>query len=144
MNDYNELQSRYENLPAQQTYGSLLGWLVNGGLFFLVLTFGVYVFGFFDPLVPKKKLGEVWNLPLHEFLEKTGAPVGWEWTALLHTGDYLSIAAIAFLAAVSMVCYFTLLPNAWAQKNRLLLLMVIAELGLFVLAASNWLAPVSH
>jgi len=139
-----DLKSRYENHPAQQTYGALLGKLVNIGFLMLVATFGVYVFGLLDPLVPKAELAQVWELPLHEFLAQTGAPTGWGWVRLMSSGDYLSISAIAFLASVSVVCYLTLIPAAWAGRNKVMGFMIAVELGLILLAASDLLDQFSH
>lgn len=136
--------SRYENLPAQKLYGELLGKLVNLGIVLLVVTFGVYVSGILPPVIEMQDLPKYWVLPLGEFLEVAGSPTGWGWVAKLGSGDYLTIAAIAFLASVSVICYFVLLFSSLKSGLKLTAAIVGAELFLILLAASNLLQAGGH
>ncbi|MDT8446995.1 MAG: DUF1634 domain-containing protein [bacterium] len=136
--------SRFENLPAQKLYGELLGKLVNVGIVLLFVTFVVYVSGLLPPVIPMEDLPKYWVMPLNEFLEAAGSPTGWGWTQRLGAGDYLTITGIAFLASVSMVCYFVLLFAAAKAGSKIMVAIVAAELLLILLAASNILQSGGH
>jgi len=139
-----KMDSRYENLASQKLYGELLGKLVNLGILLLATTFGVYVFGVFDPLVPMEKLPQVWQLSLGEFLVETGAPTGWDWVGQLGRGDYLTVLAIAFLASVSLMCYAVILFRSLVEKQKVFSWIIGAELCLILLAASHLLKSGGH
>lgn len=137
-------ESRYENLPAQKLYGELLGKLVNVGIVLLFGTFIVYVSGILPPVIPMEDLPKYWIMPLGEFLAAAHSPTGWGWVARMNSGDYLTIGAIAFLASVSVVCYFVLFFSSMKAGLKLTTAIVAAELFLILLAASNILQSGGH
>lgn len=76
----------------------------------LVFSFGVYVFGLLDPLVPHEALVRLWTLPVDRYVAATGAPTGWGWLRFLGKGDYLNFVGIAALASITVLCYARIIP----------------------------------
>jgi hypothetical protein len=88
-------------------------WLDVGtriGFAVLVLTFGIYVFGLLEPLVPEHDLPRLWTLPADRYVAASGAPTGWGWLGFLGRGDYLNVLGVALLATITLVCYARIVP----------------------------------
>ena len=130
-------QKKYENLHEQGEYGILLDKMVNLGMIFLLVAFGLYMLGILEPLVPIEQLPQAWTLSLDEFIAQTGAPTGWSWVNHIMTGDYLNFAGIAFLAAVTGICYLVLLWGFIQDGHKLYITLTLIEIALMVLAAAN-------
>ena len=137
------MKQKFENLDVQQRYAVVLRTICNMGLVLLFLTFTLYVFGIVKPLIPLETMSQYWNLPLQEFLQQTGAPRGWQWLDHIKKADYLTFTGLIILAGVSGICYLVLLVDFVKARMALFTLLVIAELLLIVLAASN-LFDVGH
>ncbi|MBF0286740.1 MAG: hypothetical protein HQM14_02905 [SAR324 cluster bacterium] len=131
------MTQEFENLECQQGYAMLLKRISNLGLVLLFLTFGLYIFGVLEPLIPLEKLPQYWNLPLNEYIEQSGAPIGWGWLNHLGNGDYLSFIGLILLAAVDGICYVFLFIFFTKKKKRLYMALVSVELFLILLSASN-------
>ncbi len=137
-------QKKFTNLHEQMAYGALLEKLVNVSMIVLFISFVLYVGGFLAPLIPIEQLSTVWNLPLEEFLAQTDAPTGWQWVNHIHTGDYLSFAGIAFLVAITGICYLVLLIGFAKDGHKIYLFITSAEIGLIILAAANVMGGSGH
>ncbi|MBF0277523.1 MAG: hypothetical protein HQM13_07030 [SAR324 cluster bacterium] len=137
------MDQKYENLDNQILYAGVLKFLANSGLVLLFLTFFVYMLEIVEPLVPLEELPQYWNLPLHEFLEKTGAPTGWQWVNFLNKGDYLNFLGLVFFIGATGVCYAVLFFDFLWKKKGMYLFLVGTELIFIILAASN-LLKVGH
>ena len=133
------MNQRFENLEIQQRYGAVLRRVCNLGLILLFLTFALYVLGIVKPLIPLEAMPQYWNLPLHEFLQQTGAPKGWQWFEQIRKADYLTFVGVIILAGVTGICYLVLLVDFVKARKSLYSILVTAELLLIVLAASNFL-----
>jgi len=97
-------------MSEQQIYARWLDVGTRIGLAVLVASFGVYVFGLLDPLVPHEELARLWALPVDRYVEATGAPTGWAWLGLLGKGDYLNFLGITVFASITVVCYARIIP----------------------------------
>jgi hypothetical protein len=89
-------------------------WLdVGTRIAFVVLlsSFGVYLFGLFDPLVSHQDLVRLWSLPVDHYVAATGAPTGWAWLQHLHRGDYLNFLGVAVFTTITLVCYARIVPE---------------------------------
>ncbi len=128
----------------QLRYATLLKWGANLGLAALVVMFFAYVMGIMTPHVPVDQLPQLWNLPVHEYLEKTGSPKGWDWLALLARGDYASLAGIAWLSTCSVFCLLSIIPIYLKRKDNVFVLICIVALAVQVLAASGLLGGGHH
>ena len=96
--------------------------------------FALYVFGVIQPYVPLESLPSLWRLPLTQYLERSGAPVGWAWLPLVGRADYLNLAAVTSFALMTLVCYLRVIPllprlqAAFALAQVLVLLAAISGL----------------
>ena len=99
----------FENAPEQHIYAKIIYHISNLGLLALIMGFVLYIFGVLTPLVPLEEMPKYWSLSLTQFLEKTGAPTGWRWTAMLGYGDVIPFLGVTILASVTFVCFLALL-----------------------------------
>lgn len=124
----------------QQVYAK---WLEAGtriGLALLVVTFALYVFGVFEPLVAPQEVTRLWTLSLDQYLAATGAPSGWSWLDVLGKSDYFNLIGIAILALVTVVCYARMVPALLARGERLQAALAIAQVLVLLAAASGVLS----
>lgn len=116
-------------------------WLEAATRVAFVLTtaaFLAYAGGVLAPHIPLESLPGLWNLPVDEFVRRTGAPTGWAWLGLAARADYLSLACIALLPLVTALCYLRLLPVLASRGERLLAAAAAAELAVLAAAASGF------
>jgi len=115
-------------------YARWLDRMVRVAFVLTAAVFALYVFGVIQPYVPLESLPSLWRLPLTQYLERSGAPVGWAWLPLVGRADYLNLAAVTSFALMTLVCYlrlFPLLPRlqaAFAFAQVLVLLAAISGL----------------
>src|SRR5512135_2287068 len=93
----------------QLAYATLLDLGMKVGLLGLIITFIIYATGIFAPQIPVNDLPKYWSLPVYSYLEQTGIHPGWAWLGMLDKGDFLNFTGIAFLAAVTLVCYLRII-----------------------------------
>lgn len=110
------------------------------GLVLLVLSFFIYMSGLMSALVPVDQLSQFWGLSAREFVAATHAPTGWAWLRLVGYGDVLNVAAIAFLGGVSGLCLLAVLPLLVRRGDWVHVLLVVAQIAVLVLSASNLLS----
>ncbi len=121
-------------------YAILLDWGTRIGLFFLVLSFAAYVFGFITPLVSLAQLPQLWNQPVAVYLQKSGTPTGWGWLALAGKGDMLNLVGIAILAGCSVPPLLGLIPLYLKRRDYAYASICAAIILVLVLAASGVLS----
>lgn len=120
-------------------YAFLLDWGSRVGVLALLLSFAAYVFGLLAPHVPLDTLPSLWNLPVNDYLQRTGTPTGWGWLVLVHRGDMANLVGIALLAGCSIA---PLLGLAWLYAKRrdsVYAAICAVILAVLVLAASGLL-----
>lgn len=128
----------------QLVYATLLDLGMKVGLLALIITFVVYASGLFTPHVPVNDLPKYWSMPVHEYLEKTGIHPGWAWLGMLGKGDFLNFTGIAFLAAVTLICYVRIIPILFRKKDTVYGIIAIVEVLVLALAASGVLKAGGH
>jgi hypothetical protein len=136
----NKLQATEEQLA----YAKLLDLGMKIGLLVLIVTFFIYLFGIFTPYIPVQDLPNYWKLPVNEYLEVTGIHPGWSWLGKLGKGDFLNFLPIAFLAAVTIICYIRIIPILFRKKDKVYAVLAIIEVLVLVLAASGVLKVGGH
>lgn len=124
----------------QMAYAALLDIGMKAGLVAMVVCFALYVSGILPAHVPLETLPRYWSMSVHDYLEATKAPTGWDWTRLVDKGDYLNLLPVAFLATITIVCYARILPMLAARRERIYAAIVIAEIAVLLLAVSGYLA----
>ena len=138
-----EETSDFENASEQQLYARIVYHMNHLGLFFLVVGFVLYLTGMLAPHVPLEDLHKYWSLPLDQYLEKTGAPTGWQWISELSYGDAAPLLGVAVLASITIVCYLFLFIKFLQKGIRPLVAITVIELFLMLLSASN-LIQIAH
>ncbi len=136
--------TKYHVTEEQIAYAKVLDLGMKLGLVALVISFGIYVLGIFDPYVPLQDLPKYWKLPVHEYLKQANIHQGWSWLHLLNKGDFLNFVGIAFLSGVSIICYLAIIPSLFRKKDTIYALLAIAEVLVLVLAASGVLKAGGH
>ena len=105
-----------------------------------LLAFLLYVTGVLPPFVPLEALPRLWGLPVDQYLQKTAAPSGWGWLPLLGHSDYVSLACIALIGLVTLLCYVAILPLLLRLRERLQACLVAAQVLVLLIAASGLLS----
>lgn len=123
----------------QLRYARVLDVGMKLGLVMLAVTFLVYVTGMLPPHVPLEQLPQLWNLPVNDFLARTGSPTGWNWLPLAWKGDYLNFIGLAVLSGVTIVCYLAVIPDYRRRRDTAYLVICVLEVLVLVLAASGLL-----
>ncbi len=126
--------------PEQVLYAKILEKGMYIGLLILFITYGLYVFGVFDPYIPMNKLSNYWSLNVHEYLEQTGIKPGWAWVGMLGYGEFINFIGIVFLAGVTIVCYAAIVPMLFKNKDRIYAVIALLEVIILSAAASGILA----
>ena len=121
----------------QLKYASVLQKVSLGGLALLLLGFAVYLSGALPTLVPVERIPEYWGMRVHDFVQRTGMPTGWQWVRLLHHGDIVSFLGIVLLAASTLVCFAAVLPVFLRKKDTAYTVILIVQIGILLLAASG-------
>lgn len=123
-----ELYARWLDIATQ------VGFVVS------LVAFLVYVGRVLPAYVPLEELPRYWSLPVHKFIEATGAPSGWAWLGDLGYGDGLNLAGIALLGLVTPVCYVRLLAALIAEHDWLQAGLALAQVVVLIAAASGAVA----
>lgn len=127
-------------LTAQERYARWLAWGTRGGLALLVLAFLAYALGLLPPHVAFERLPQLWTQPSAAFLDATGVRAGWDWARLVHRGDMLVLAAIAFLASCSIACIAAVIPLFARRREAVLVAICALQIVVLVAAASGVIA----
>jgi hypothetical protein len=125
---------------VQELYARWLGAVARIAFAAALVAFVLYAWGVLPPFVPLDALPALWQLPVGEYLARTGAPVGWGWLRLLPNADYLSLCCVALIAAVTLVCYLAVLPMLLKLGERVQAALVAAQIIVLLAAASGALA----
>ena len=124
----------------RELYARWLDIATKAGFAISLAAFLLYVGGVLPAYLPIEELPRYWTLPVHRFIEVTGAPSGWAWLGELGYGDGLNLAAVALLGLVTPLCYARLLPALIAERDWLQAALALAQLAVLLGAASGVLA----
>ncbi|MBV9360680.1 MAG: hypothetical protein JO292_04755 [Betaproteobacteria bacterium] len=116
------------------------GWLdiaTKAGFVVSLIAFLLYVARVLPAYVALEELPRYWALPVHQFIQATGAPSGWAWLAELGYGDGLNLLAIGLLGLVTPLCYARLVPALIAERDWLQAALAVAQLAVLLAAASG-------
>jgi hypothetical protein len=138
------MDSKLKATEEQVSYAKILDLGMKAGLLALIITFIIYLTGFFTPHIPVNDLSKYWGMPVHEYLEHTKIHPGWAWLSMLNKGDFLNFVGIAFLAGVTMICYIAIIPILFKKKDSVYGVIAIIEVLVLALAASGILSAGGH
>lgn len=128
----------------QIKFANVLDILSKIGFVFLITAFILYISGLLPNFVELEKVPKLWGLSFDGYAHKTNIPVGWDWINYINHGDFLSFASIAFLAIISLICFFTILPIYIKKKDWIYTSLVIIQILVLLLAASNLISVGGH
>lgn len=129
-------ESVCENL-VQERYARWLDAATRLAFAASLAAFVVYAGGILPSFVPLDALAGLWQLPVGDYLARTGAPAGWDWLRLLGYADYLALACVAMIGMVTVVCYLAILPLLLRIGERLEAALVVAQVVVLLIAASG-------
>jgi len=145
--------AKQPNITASATeeqvlYANLLNKGMGVGLVLLFVTFGLYVFGILEPVIPLDEIASYWRQNAHDYLVQMNKdylhwdhlPLGWAWAMLLTKGDFLNFLPIAILSGVTIMCYGAIVPGLFRRGDKAYAIMAIAEVVILSAAASGFLA----
>jgi hypothetical protein len=132
-------RNRYAS-PEELRYARVLQIGARVGLAALIVIFALYVSGAVPPLVPLASLPQYWGLSAHAFAAATNHPTGWAWLRRIGLADIAILAPIAFLAGVSVLCALAVLPRFLRRGDALHAAILVLQIVVLVLAASNVLS----
>jgi hypothetical protein len=105
-----------------------------------LLSFVAYASGLLPAFVALEALPELWGEPVERYLERTGAPSGWAWLALLGYSDYVSLACIGLVGLVTLACYLGIVPLLLRLRERLQLAFAVVQIAVLLVAIAGPLA----
>ena len=121
----------------RELYARWLDIATKVGFVISLIAFLLYVGRVLPPYVALEELPRYWGLPVHQFVQATGAPSGWAWLGELRYGDGINLLAIALLGLVTPLCYARLLPALVAERDWLQVTLAVAQLAVLLAAASG-------
>ena len=124
-------------MDLNELYARWLDIATKAGFAISLCAFLVYAGRLLPAFVPLDELPRYWALPVHRFIELTGAPQGWAWLGELGYGDGLNLAAIALLGLVTPACYARLIPALIAERDWLQAALAALQLVVLLVAASG-------
>ena len=138
------MENKLKATEEQLAYAKILYLGMKVGLLSIIITFVVYLSGVLTPHVPVNDLPKYWSMPVHEYLKATGIHPGWWWLGMLGKGDFLNFISIAFLAGVTIICFFPVIPIFLKKKDTVYATISFLEVLILVLAASGVLKAGGH
>lgn len=118
-------------------YAILLDWGVRLGMLALSISFVAYLLGGLSPHVPLDQLPGLWNLPLKDYLQRTGTPTGWGWLAMVTAGDLSNLMGISLLTGCVVPPLMGLIPLYLQRRDFAYAGICTAIIVVIVLAASG-------
>lgn len=129
-------RGRYAS-PEELRYATVLALGARIALLALIVVFALYVTGAISPLVPLANLPQYWRLSAREFVALTHQPTGWAWLEQIRLADIATLAPIAFLAGVSVLCSLAVLPQFLRRRDAVHAAILVLQIVVLVIAASN-------
>ena len=126
-----------KNQPDEigQAFARVELWGVRLGIFAMIVTFALYLTGLVRPMIAPSRLTGLIGNGVTAYVRDNQVPTGWDWLSHLGRGDMLSLASLVFMVGVIVTAYLALIPVLIRQRNHIYLGLVIAQLGVFLLAA---------
>ena len=115
------------------------------GLILMLITFFLYIFGLFEPVIPLDRIDSYWSQPVNDYLVQVKRdflgwkelPLGWSWVKLIGYGDFLNFIPVALLSGITILCYVVIVPGMFLRNDYWMATIAIAEILILCLAASG-------
>ncbi len=128
----------------QKAYADILFYGCWLGLVIMVITYSIYMLGILEPHVPFELLPTMWTKPVNEYLILANVPTGWGWASLLNTGDFINFIGIAFLAALSIICYLRVIPSFIRKNDKVMYVTAIIEVVVLITVMTGIVGAGAH
>ena len=139
-----DLKNDIKASPAQLRYADTLFYGALLGFVTMLVTYALYVFGVLTPQIPLDEMPRLWSQSAAAYRAAGNIPQGWGWLALVGKGDMCNFIGIAFLAALTIVCFVQLAIGLLRQKQWIMAIIAILEVLVLSLAASGVLVAGGH
>lgn len=128
-------QAKNHTDEINQVFARVELWGVRVGIIGMIVTFALYLTGLVQPFIAPSRLTGLIGGGVTAYVRDNQVPTGWDWLSLIERSDMLSLASLVFMVGVIAAAYVALVPVLIRQGNRIYLGIVIAQLGVFFLAA---------
>ena len=139
-----DLKNDIKASPAQLRYADTLFYGALLGFVTMLITYALYVFGVLTPQIPLEEMPRLWSQSAAAYRAAGNIPQGWGWVALVGKGDLCNFIGIAFLAALTIICFVQLAIGLLRQKQWIMAIIAILEVLVLSLAASGVLVAGAH
>ena len=139
-----DLKNDIKASPAQLRYADTLFYGALLGFVTMLITYALYVFGVMTPQIPLDDMPRLWSQSAAAYRAAGNIPQGWGWLALVGKGDICNFIGIAFLAALTIICFVQLAIGLLRQKQWIMAIIAILEVLVLSLAASGVLVAGGH
>lgn len=139
-----DLKNDIKASPAQLRYADTLFYGALLGFVTMLITYALYVFGVLTPQIPLDEMPRLWSQSAAAYRAAGNIPQGWGWLALVGKGDLCNFIGIAFLAALTIICFVQLAIGLLRQKQWIMAIIAILEVLVLSLAASGVLVAGGH
>ena len=139
-----DLKKEIKASPAQLRYADTLFYGALLGFVTMLVTYALYVFGVLTPQIPLDEMPRLWSQSAAAYRAAGNIPQGWGWLALVGKGDLCNFIGIAFLAALTIICFVQLAIGLLRQKQWIMAVIAILEVLVLSLAASGVLVAGGH
>ena len=139
-----DLKNDIKASPAQLRYADTLFYGALLGFVTMLITYALYVFGVMTPQIPLDEMPRLWSQSAAAYRAAGNIPQGWGWLALVGKGDLCNFIGIAFLAALTIICFVQLAIGLLRQKQWIMAIIAILEVLVLSLAASGVLVAGGH
>ena len=139
-----DLKNDIKASPAQLRYADTLFYGALLGFVTMLVTYALYVFGVLTPQIPLDEMPRLWSQSAAAYRAAGNIPQGWGWLALVGKGDMCNFIGIAFLAALTIICFVQLAIGLLRQKQWIMAVIAILEVLVLSLAASGVLVAGGH
>ena len=139
-----DLKNDIKASPAQLRYADTLFYGALLGFVTMLITYALYVTGVLTPQIPLEEMPRLWSQSAAAYRAAGNIPQGWGWVALVGKGDLCNFIGIAFLAALTILCFVQLAIGLLRQKQWIMAIIAILEVMVLSLAASGVLVAGGH
>lgn len=139
-----DLKKDIKASPAQLRYADTLFYGALLGFVIMLITYALYIFGILTPQIPLDEMPRLWSQSAAEYRAAGNIPQGWGWLALVGKGDICNFIGIAFLAALTIICFVQLAIGLARQKQWIMTIIAVLEVLVLSLAASGILVAGGH
>jgi hypothetical protein len=128
----------------QIIYANLLLMGMLAGIIIMIITYTIYLTGLLPAHVDMQLISANWGKGIHEYLEITHSPQGWDWITLLGKGDFINFIGFTLLGTLTIICYLVLVRGYYRERNWIFATISVLEILVLSLAASGILGSGGH